>query len=61
MKIRHRLEEWAVELYLIRSRNRIPKSKKAENRRMMQHRVTKLSVETLADMIGKLIRDMEIM
>ena len=58
---RAKLEDWMVRLSMIRNRNRIPKGDKAEARRIMKIKVTKLQVGTLETWIAYYLTQLEAM
>ena len=58
---RGQLEEWAVQLHMIRNRLRIRKADKAEARKIANIRVTKISEKALVEMISVYIDYMEVM
>ena len=54
------LEEWAVQLHMIRNRLRIRKGDKARALRIAKIRVTKLSEKALIEMIAVYIDALEV-
>lgn len=58
---RGKLESWAVRLYMIVNRLRIPKSDKAEHLKQARIRVIRWNEETLVSYIESQIANLEVM
>jgi len=58
---RGKLEKWAVQLHMIRNRNRIQKSHKAKVHRIAKIHATRLSESGLIERIEAYLTQMEVM